>query len=119
MFDKFSSEENKIERRSTNLSRSVSPMDEKSAAEWYTEYRNQSFQNTVISNVGRHDYKRSKSQFDAHIAEIKGTQYIDYIDFFFSIYMDVFVGVGTRGIREKKKIAYEGRCTENRFRNKE
>lgn len=64
---KFPSEESFVHRR-TPSSRSSSPMDEKSSAEWYAEYRNQSFGNMA----NRPDYMRSKSQFDAHIAEIKG-----------------------------------------------
>ncbi|KAL7297368.1 hypothetical protein TKK_0009753 [Trichogramma kaykai] len=46
-----------------------SPMDDRPAAEWYAEYSNQSFFGVT---AGRIDYGRSKSQYDAHIAEIKG-----------------------------------------------
>lgn len=38
------------------------------SSEWYTEYRNQSFQ----SKPGRIEYFRSKSEYDTHIAEIRG-----------------------------------------------
>ncbi|KAL7297367.1 hypothetical protein TKK_0009753 [Trichogramma kaykai] len=48
-----------------------SPMDDRPAAEWYAEYSNQSFFGVT---AGRIDYGRSKSQYDAHIAEIKDEQ---------------------------------------------
>lgn len=68
-FAKFPSEESLAQRRSL-ASRSSSPMEDKPAAEWYAEYRNQSFQQNAPSS--KPEYMRSKSQFDAHIAEIKG-----------------------------------------------
>jgi nesprin-1 len=37
--------------------------------EWYSEYRTQSFQNMAA----KLEYVRSRSQYDSHIAEIKGT----------------------------------------------
>ena len=49
---------------------SASPsLEEKSPVEWYAEYSNQSFHSVT---TGRIEYTRSRSQFDAHIAEIKG-----------------------------------------------
>lgn len=39
-----------------------------SSSEWYNEYRTQSFQ----SSANKLDYVRSKSQFDQHIASIRG-----------------------------------------------
>lgn len=45
---------------------------ERPSAEWYAEYRNQSFQNVAV----RMEYQRSRSEYDAHIAEIKGTRRI-------------------------------------------
>jgi hypothetical protein len=50
------------------LRRSVSPLDDKAPREHYAEYLNQSC-HTVSGKI---EYVRSKSQFDAHIAEIKG-----------------------------------------------
>jgi nesprin-1 len=40
-----------------------------SSIEWYSEYRNQSFHNMAA----KLEYVRSRSQYDSHIAEIKGT----------------------------------------------
>lgn len=68
-FAKFPSEENLFQRRGTSP-RPSSALEEKPPSEWYAEYRNQSFQ-----NIGsRMEYVRSRSEYDAHIAEIKGTR---------------------------------------------
>lgn len=77
-FAKFPSEESlNFPRRGTSP-RPSSALDEKPPSEWYAEYRNQSFQ-----NIGsRMEYVRSRSEYDAHIAEIKGTGY-NYNCFFF------------------------------------
>lgn len=45
-----------------------------SSSEWYSEYRSQSFQNT-----SKLEYVRSKSQYDHHIAVIRGQNLISYI----------------------------------------
>ena len=70
---RFGSEENLTQAR-----RSSSPggnqHDDKAPSEWYAEYRNQSFHNVAT----RMEYVRSRSEYDAHIAEIKG-------NFFFRI----------------------------------
>ena len=73
-FTKFPSEESLSQRRGSS-SRPSSALEEKPPSEWYAEYRSQSFQ-----NVGaRMEYVRSRSEYDAHIAEIKGTIYQNYI----------------------------------------
>lgn len=59
-FTKFPSEE--------NLGRESPQDDDKAPSEWYAEYRNQSFQHVT----SKREYVRSRSEFDAHIAEIKG-----------------------------------------------
>ncbi|XP_008555407.1 muscle-specific protein 300 kDa isoform X6 [Microplitis demolitor] len=64
-FTKFPSEEN-LSRDSLQTAET----DEKVSSEWYTEYRNQSFQN-VSSKI---EYVRSRSEYDAHIVEIKDEQ---------------------------------------------
>ncbi|KZC10894.1 Nesprin-1 [Dufourea novaeangliae] len=43
--------------------------DDRTPSEWYAEYRTQSFQNSA-----KIEYVRSKSEYDAHIAEIKDEQ---------------------------------------------
>lgn len=73
-FTKFPSEEN-LSRDSLQTAET----DEKVSSEWYTEYRNQSFQN-VSSKI---EYVRSRSEYDAHIVEIKGL--IIVITFFFLV----------------------------------
>ena len=48
-------------------------MEDRASTEWYAEFRNQSFQ-----GAGKKiEYARSRSQFDAHIADIRGTQAFD------------------------------------------
>lgn len=42
--------------------------EDRPASEWYAEYRSQSFQNVAA----RMEHVRSRSEYDAHIAEIKG-----------------------------------------------
>lgn len=41
-----------------------------SSSDWYNEYRTQSFQ----SSANKLEYVRSKSQFDQHIASIRGRE---------------------------------------------
>lgn len=65
-FNKFPSEESLSKK---DLSSTTSEEKGSTSSEWYHEYRNQSFQNF---STKREDYLRSKSQFDAHIAEIRG-----------------------------------------------
>lgn len=70
-FTRFPSEENLSQRRCSSprvVQQQLGP-DDRPPSEWYAEYRNQSFQNVVA----RIDYMRSRSEYDAHIAEIKGT----------------------------------------------
>jgi len=68
-FTRFPSEESLSHRRSSSpRAQQLSP-DDRPPSEWYAEYRNQSFQNVAA----RIDYVRSRSEYDAHIAEIKGT----------------------------------------------
>lgn len=68
-FTRFPSEESLSQRRcSSPRVQQLSP-DERPPSEWYAEYRNQSFQN-VSAKI---EYVRSRSEYDAHIAEIKGT----------------------------------------------
>lgn len=68
-FTRFPSEESLSQRRcSSPLGQQLGP-DERPASEWYAEYRSQSFQNVAA----RIEYVRSRSEYDAHIAEIKGT----------------------------------------------
>jgi nesprin-1 len=45
-----------------------------SSIEWYSEYRTQSFHNMAA----KLEYVRSRSQYDSHIAEIKGTCHFHY-----------------------------------------
>ncbi|XP_012271233.1 nesprin-1 isoform X8 [Orussus abietinus] len=64
----FPSDESLLRRSST----SPGPPggDDKPPAEWYAEYRSQSFQNVAA----KMEYVRSRSEYDAHIAEIKDEQ---------------------------------------------
>lgn len=64
---RFPSEEN-ISQKRLSSSQLANVTDDKPASEWYAEYHNQSFQNVSA----RMDYVRSRSQYDAHIAEIRG-----------------------------------------------
>lgn len=68
-FTRFPSEESLPQRRSSSPRVQQSGPDERPPSEWYAEYRSQSFQN-VASKI---EYVRSRSEYDAHIAEIKGT----------------------------------------------
>lgn len=45
-----------------------------SGSEWYNEYRHQSF----LQSGSKLDFVRSKSQYDSHIAEIRGKKYSNY-----------------------------------------
>nr|XP_050869210.1 muscle-specific protein 300 kDa [Vespula vulgaris] len=67
-FTKFPSEENFFPRRGSN-SQHFSP-DDRPPSVWYAEYRSQSFQNVAA----RMEHLRSRSQYDAHIAQIKDEQ---------------------------------------------
>lgn len=58
-------------RRVTQSPTQLVKDDERSPAEWYADYRNQSFQNVAA----KMDYVRSRSEYDAHIAEIRGNDY--------------------------------------------
>jgi len=68
-FTKFPSEESLSQRRCSSPRIQQLGPDERPPSEWYAEYRNQSFQNVAA----RIEYVRSRSEYDAHIAEIKGT----------------------------------------------
>lgn len=67
-FTRFPSEESLLQRRSSSPRVQQLGADERPPSEWYAEYRNQSFQNVAA----RIEYVRSRSEYDAHIAEIKG-----------------------------------------------
>ncbi|XP_018338972.1 PREDICTED: nesprin-1 isoform X6 [Trachymyrmex septentrionalis] len=69
-FTRFPSEESLSQRRSSSPRVQQFGADERPPAEWYAEYRNQSFQNVAA----RIEYVRSRSEYDAHIAEIKDEQ---------------------------------------------
>ncbi|KMQ90470.1 nesprin-1-like isoform x9 protein [Lasius niger] len=68
-FMRFPSEESLSQRRCSSPRVQQSGPDDRPPSEWYAEYRNQSFQN-VAAKI---DYMRSRNEYDAHIAEIKGT----------------------------------------------
>lgn len=71
-FTRFPSEESLSHRRCSSpraQQGSLDLADDRPPSEWYAEYRNQSFQNVTA----RIEYVRSRSEYDAHIAEIKGT----------------------------------------------
>jgi len=68
-FTRFPSEESLSQRRCSSPRAQQLGSDDRLPSEWYAEYRNQSFQNVAA----RIDYVRSRSEYDAHIAEIKGT----------------------------------------------
>lgn len=68
-FMRFPSEESLSQRRCSSPRLQQSGPDDRPPSEWYAEYRNQSFLNVAA----RIDYMRSRSEYDAHIAEIKGT----------------------------------------------
>ncbi|XP_020291842.1 nesprin-1 isoform X3 [Pseudomyrmex gracilis] len=73
-FTRFPSEESLSHRRcSSPRATAVQQLDlpdDRPPSEWYAEYRNQSFQNVTA----RIEYVRSRSEYDAHIAEIKDEQ---------------------------------------------
>lgn len=66
-FTRFPSEENLSHRRGSSPHQHLG-LDDRTPSEWYAEYRTQSFHNVAT----RIEYVRSKSEYDAHIAEIKG-----------------------------------------------
>lgn len=67
-FTRFPSEDSLSQRRCGSPRAHQLAPDDRPASEWYAEYRNQSFQNVAA----RIEYVRSRSEYDAHIAEIKG-----------------------------------------------
>lgn len=67
-FTRFPSEESLSQRRCSSPRQQLGQPDDRPPSEWYAEYRSQSFQNVAA----RMDYVRSRSEYDAHIAEIKG-----------------------------------------------
>ncbi|KAK1127618.1 hypothetical protein K0M31_004147 [Melipona bicolor] len=67
-FTRFPSEESLSHRRGSGSPQQHLGFDDRTPSEWYAEYRTQSFQNVAT----RIEYVRSKSEYDAHIAEIKG-----------------------------------------------
>ncbi|KAL0110413.1 hypothetical protein PUN28_013801 [Cardiocondyla obscurior] len=69
-FTRFPSEESLSQRRCSSPRVQHLGPDERPPSEWYAEYRNQSFQNVAA----RIEYVRSRSEYDAHIAEIKDEQ---------------------------------------------
>nr|XP_034172930.1 nesprin-1 isoform X14 [Osmia lignaria] len=68
-FTRFPSEESLSQRRGSSPQQHLGP-DDRTPSEWYAEYHTQSFQNVAA----RIEYVRSKSEYDAHIAEIKDEQ---------------------------------------------
>lgn len=66
-FNKFSSDESMCKKDSMS---NTSDDRGSTSSEWYNDYRNQNIQ---YVSPKKHDYFRSKSQYDAHIVEIKGT----------------------------------------------
>lgn len=73
-FTKCLSEESLSSQRDLS-SQLLSTSEDKSSSDWYTEYHNQTFQNVSA----RMEYVRSRSEYDAHIAQIKGFLRIMYI----------------------------------------
>lgn len=71
-FTRFPSEESLSQRRCSSPRQQLGQPDDRPPSEWYAEYRSQSFQNVAA----RMDYVRSRSEYDAHIAEIKGTSLV-------------------------------------------
>ncbi|XP_029680499.1 nesprin-1 isoform X2 [Formica exsecta] len=69
-FMRFPSEESLSQRRCSSPRVQQLGPDDRPPSEWYAEYRNQSFLNVAA----RIDYMRSRSEYDAHIAEIKDEQ---------------------------------------------
>ncbi|XP_071567068.1 muscle-specific protein 300 kDa isoform X8 [Temnothorax nylanderi] len=69
-FTRFPSEESLSQRRCSSPRVQQLGPDERPPSEWYAEYRSQSFQNVAA----RIEYVRSRSEYDAHIAEIKDEQ---------------------------------------------
>lgn len=74
-FMRFPSEESLSQRRCSSPRVQQLGPDDRPPSEWYAEYRNQSFLNVAA----RIDYMRSRSEYDAHIAEIKGTSVTVFI----------------------------------------
>lgn len=66
-FTRFPSEES-LSRKSS-CTKHGGALDDRSSSEWYAEYRNKSFQNVA----SRMEHVRSRGEYDAHIAEIKGS----------------------------------------------
>lgn len=71
-FTRFPSEDSLPHRRGSSPQQNL---DDRTSSDWYAEYRTQSFHNVAT----RIEYVRSKSEYDAHIAEIKGTYLQRYI----------------------------------------
>ncbi|XP_014483634.1 PREDICTED: nesprin-1 isoform X6 [Dinoponera quadriceps] len=69
-FTRFPSEESLSQRRCSSPRQQLGQPDDRPPSEWYAEYRSQSFQNVA----SRMDYVRSRTEYDAHIAEIKDEQ---------------------------------------------
>lgn len=65
-FTRFPSEESLSQRRGSSPHQHLGP-DDRTPSEWYAEFHSQS-----LHNASRIEYVRSKSEYDAHIAEIKG-----------------------------------------------
>lgn len=82
--DRFSSDENLA--KSLDVSRSANEEWDNtscsgskatsSSSEWYSEYRTQSFHSSSSSKL---EFVRSKSQFDDHIASIRGRFFISFL----------------------------------------
>lgn len=73
-FARFPSEESLSQQTRPSGNGAAPSQDEKPPSEWYAEYRNQSFHNVAA----RMEYVRSRSEYDAHIAEIKGILGFDF-----------------------------------------
>ncbi|XP_076667923.1 muscle-specific protein 300 kDa isoform X16 [Andrena cerasifolii] len=67
-FTRFPSEESLSQRRGSSPHQHLGP-DDRTPSEWYAEFHSQS-----LHNASRIEYVRSKSEYDAHIAEIKDEQ---------------------------------------------
>ncbi|CAK9801147.1 hypothetical protein ANTPLA_LOCUS2706 [Anthophora plagiata] len=73
-FTRFPSEESLSQRRGSNPQQHLL-LDDRTSSEWYAKCRARSFQN-VASRI---EYVRSKSEYDAHIAEIKGISPLSFV----------------------------------------
>ncbi|KAG7206621.1 hypothetical protein KM043_000301 [Ampulex compressa] len=69
-FARFPSEESLWQRRGSSPQRHLGPEDRAASSEWYAEFRAQTFQN-VASRI---ECVRSRTEYDAHIAEIRDEQ---------------------------------------------